>query len=341
MARSTLTRRTLAALAGAGLAALAVGAAHADAAKPRIAAVVQSLDTEFNVLWANAANSHPLVKDGTVTLTVLDGRMDALTQSNQFDTAISEKYDAIIFVPVDINAGNDPVERAKAAGVPVIGSNTLISNTDLYNAYISSNDVEAGKILAKSVFDKMGGKGNVVIVEGMIGQSAQVQRLEGIEATLKDYPDIKVLEQKTANWSRAEALSLVENWLTAHPDQIQGIIGENDEMAIGALEAVKAHGLDPKKIPVAGVDGVTDALLAVQRGEMMSTLQDADAQAQGAIDLALGVVRGADYKPQAKVWDVNGGQLGWDGGKQKQYSVPWVPVTGDNVEALLAMRKTQ
>ena len=175
----------------------------------------------------------------------------------------------------------------------------------------------------------------------MIGQSAQVQRLEGIEATLKDYPDIKVLEQKTANWSRAEALSLVENWLTAHPDEIQGIIGENDEMAIGALEAVKAHGLDPKKIPVAGVDGVTDALLAVQRGEMMSTLQDADAQARGAIDLALGVVRGADYKPQAKVWDVNGGQLAWDGGKEQQYSVPWVPVTGENVEALLAMRKTQ
>ncbi len=173
-----------------------------------------------------------------------------------------------------------------------------------------------------------------------LGQTGQ-NILAFIEATLKDYPDIKVLEQKTANWSRAEALSLVENWLTAHPDEIQGIIGENDEMAIGALEAVKAHGLDPKKIPVAGVDGVTDALLAVQRGEMMSTLQDADAQAQGAIDLALGVVRGADYKPQAKVWDVNGGQLAWDGGKQQQYSVPWVPVTGENVEALLAMRKTQ
>ncbi|WP_292166275.1 substrate-binding domain-containing protein [Mesorhizobium sp.] len=312
MALKTITRRTgLAMLAGVGLAFMNLGPAFA-ADPVRIAAVVQSLDTEFNVLWANAANNHPLVKDGSVKLTVLDGRMDALTQSNQFDTAISEKYDAIIFVPVDIDAGNDPVQRAKDAGVTVIGSNTLISNTSLYNAYISSNDVEAGKLLAKSVFDKMGGKGNVVIVEGMIGQSAQVQRLEGIQATLKDYPDIKVLEQKTANWSRAEALTLVENWLTAHPGEIHGVIGENDEEAIGALEAIKAHGLDPKKIPVAGVDGVTDALLAVQRGEMMSTLQDADAQAQGAIDLAI-ASKQPDYKPQAKVWDVNGGELAWEG----------------------------
>lgn len=340
MAFKTITRRTgLAMLAGASLAALSFGPALA--ADPlKIAAVVQSLDTEFNVLWANAANNHPLVKDGTITLTVLDGRMDALTQSNQFDTAISEKYDAIIFVPVDIDAGNDPVQRAKDAGVTVIGSNTLISNTDLYNAYISSNDVEAGKILAKSVFDKMGGKGNVAIVEGMIGQSAQVQRLQGIEETLKDYPDIKVIEQKTANWSRAEALSLVENWLTANPGQIQGIIGENDEEAIGALEAVKAHGLDPKTIPIAGIDGVTDALLAVKRGEMMSTLQDADAQAQGAIDLAI-AAKQPDYKPQAKVWDVNGGKLAWEGGKSQHYSVPWIPVTTENVDALLSMRKTQ
>lgn len=339
MALKTLTRRGLAMLAGVGIAALTIG--QAAAADPvRIAAVVQSLDTEFNVLWANAANQHPLVKDGTVKLTVLDGRMDALTQSNQFDTAISEKYDAIIFVPVDIDAGNDPVQRAKDAGVTVIGSNTLISNTDLYNAYIASNDVEAGKMLAKAVFDKMGGKGNVVIGEGMIGQSAQVQRLEGIEATLKDYPDIKVLEQKTANWSRAEAMTLMENWLTAHAGQINGVIGENDEIAIGALEAIKAHGLDPKTIPVAGVDGVTDALLAVKRGEMMSTLQDADAQAQGAIDLAL-AAKQPDYKPQAKVWDVNGGKLAWEGGKLQHYSVPWVPVTGENVDALLSMRKTQ
>jgi ABC-type sugar transport system substrate-binding protein len=311
------------------------------AGTPRIAAIVQSLNTEYNVLWANAAQAHPAVKDGTAKLTILDGRLDAFTQSSLFDTAITEKYDAIIFIPVDINAGNDPVQRAIAAGIPVFGSNTLITNTNLYKSYINSNDVEAGQILAESVIDKMGGKGNVVIIEGMIGQSAQVQRLQGIQKTLAAHPDVKVLEMKTANWTRAESMALTEDWLTAHPGQINGIIAENDEEALGALEAVKGRGLDPTKLPIAGVDGITDALLAVKRGEMMSTLQDADAQAKGAIDLALRAIIGASYKPRAAVWDVNGGKLAWNDGSTQHYYVPWVPVTAANVDSLLAMRKTQ
>ena len=331
----------LAALAGASLASGYPIARAASAEPARIAAVVQSLDTEYNVLWANAANAHPALADGTASLTIFDGSMDPLKQSNQFDSAITEGYKAIIFIPVDINAGVDPVRRAKEAGVTIIGSNTLVADTSLYDSYISSDDIEAGKILAQSVIDKMGGKGNVVVIEGMIGQSAQVQRGEGVAETLKANPDVKVLEMKTANWTRAEAMALTENWLTAHPGEVNGIIAHNDEMAIGALEAVKAAGLDPAKVPVAGVDGVTDALLAVKRGEMMSTLQDADAQAQGAIDLALVRIVGDSYKPRAAVWDVNGGSLAWNKGKEQHYTVPWVPVTPANVDALLAMRKTQ
>ena len=334
----TINRRImLGTLVGVSALAMGLGAANAQD-KLRIAAIVQSLDTEFNVLWANAAEAHPLVADGTIELTVLDGRMDPFNQSNQFDTAINEGYDAIIFIPVDINAGNDPVARAMEAGVPVIGSNTLISDTDLYHAFISSDDVLAGEMLARSVIEKINGEGNVVIVEGMIGQSAQVQRLEGIQKVLAEYPNINVLETRTANWSRAEALTLVENWLISNGGDIQGVIAENDEMAIGSLEAVKAYGLDPATVPVAGVDGITDALLAVQRGEMMSTLQDANALAQGAIDLAAAAVQGDAYTPVAAVWDVNGGALVWGGGTEKQYSVPWVPVTADNVEELLALR---
>ena len=95
-----------------------------------------------------------------------------------------------------------------------------------------------------------------------------------------------------ANWSRAEALSLMENWLTAHPDQIQGVIGQNDEMALGAIEAIRAAKLDVKKFAIAGIDGVTDAMIAAKAGEVVSFLQDAKAQAQGALDLALRAIKG-------------------------------------------------
>lgn len=335
-----MTRRSLFS-AAAGL-CLATGfsssAAHAEALK--IAAIVQSLNTEYNVLWADAAKAHPALSDGTATLTILDGRQDVLTQSNLFDTAITEKYDAIVFIPVDIDAGNEPIERAKAAGIPVFGSNTVVSNTALYDTYINSNDVEAGELLAKAVIDKAGPDAKIVILEGMLGQSAQVQRLEGIQKVLKDNPGVTVLEQNTANWSRAEAITLMENVLTAHGKDVQGVLAENDEMAVGAIEGIRNHGLDPKSVPVAGVDGIKDALEAVKRGEQqMSILQDASGQAQGAIDLALSKLAGESYKPRAAVWDVNGGKLAWNGGKEQHYYVPWLAVTAENVDAVLGASK--
>lgn len=108
--------------------------------------------------------------------------------------------------------------------------------------------------------------------------------------------------------------------------------------AIGAMEAVRAYGKNPVELPIAGVDGITDALLGVQRGELMSTLQDANALAQGAIDLAAAAAVGDGYEPQAGIWSVNGGALDWQGVSQQHYAVPWVPVTEENVEALLSLR---
>ena len=340
MRSPTIDRRRLLALSATGLAASALLGPRARAAGvPRIAAVVQSLNTEYNVLWADAAKRHPAVVNGSAVLTILDGRQDPLAQSNLFDNAIAQHYDAIIFIPVDINAGNDAIRKAKQANIPVIGSNTVVTHTELYTSFINSDDVKAGEILAGSVTERMGGKGNVVVIEGMIGQSAQVQRLEGIQATLKKHPDVVVLEMKTANWSRAEALTLMENWITSHPYQINGVMAENDEMALGALDAVQGQGLDPKTVAIAGIDGITDALEAAKKGLMTTTLQNADGQAQGAIDLALRHLQGASYKPMAAVWKQNGGVMVWGSGDGQHYTVPWVPVTAQDVDRLLAERK--
>ena len=331
------SRRTvLRAAAGAAIALPLLLSTAAGAATIRIAAIVQSLNTEYNVLWADAAKAHPALADGTAELTILDGRQDALTQSNLFDTALTEKYDAIIYIPVDIDAGVEPVERAKAAGVPVFGSCTLISKTDLYDAYINSNDVEAGEMMAKAVLDKVGDNAKLVVLEGMIGQSAQVQRFQGIQNVLASKPNVTILGQNTANWSRAEAITLMENYLTSNGDQIQGVLAENDEMAVGAIEGIRNYGLKPASIPVVGVDGIKDALQAVKRGDqLMSILQDAKGQAQGAIDLALNKLL-KDYKPRAAVWDVNGGALAWKDGHEQHYYVPWLSVTAENVDKVLA-----
>ena len=304
-----------------------------------VGAAVYGLKGEFMQLWANALKEHPLVKDGTVKITVLDGKYDALTQNNQFDTLITQKVDGILFVPIDIQAGAEAVAKAAAANIPVVGSNTRV-NSDKLTSYVGSNDVIAGEMEAESVIKAMGGKGNVVILEGPIGQSAQIERRKGNLNVLAKYKDVKVLEMKTANWSRAEALSLMENWLTAHSGKINGIIGQNDEMALGAIEAVKAKGIDPKTIPTAGIDGVMDAVRAVKAGTMVSVLQDAKAQAQGSLDVLLRAIVGPSYKPQAKLWDhYQSAGLNWGDGTAKAYSIPWTPITLKNADAMLAGSK--
>ncbi|MBB3950146.1 substrate-binding domain-containing protein [Aureimonas jatrophae] len=304
--------------------------------KLKIGATVYGLNAEFMQIWTAALQKHPAVQSGEVEVTVFDGRYDALVQQEQFNTMITQKYNAIIFVPMDIEAGAAPVQAAVDAGIPVVGSNARV-NSDVLTSYVGSNDVEAGELEAKAVLDKMGCKGNVVIIEGPIGQSGQIQRLEGNQKALAACPDVKVLEQQTGNWSRAEAQTLMENWLTSHPGQINGVIGQNDEMALGAIEAIKAAGLNVSDFAIAGVDGVTDAINAVKAGEMASILQDANAQAQGALDIAIKAVK-PDYQPQSAIWKQYP-SMGWEDGKAKTYLVPWTPVTTANADELLKSRQ--
>lgn len=305
--------------------------------KLKIGAAPYGLNAEFMQIWSAALEEHPAVKSGEVELTVFDGRYDALVQQEQFNTMITQKFNAIIFVPIDIEAGATAVQAAHDAGIPVIGSNTRV-NSDLLSSYVGSDDTISGYMEAKAVLDKIGCKGNVVIIEGPIGQSAQISRLEGNQKALAECPDVKVLEQQTANWSRAEAQTLMENWLTSHPGQINGVIGQNDEMALGAVEAIKSAGLKTEDFAIAGIDGITDALTAVKEGTITSILQDARAQAQGALDLAILHARKGDYKPQSDIW-AQYPDMPFNDGKDKEYNVPWTPVTAENVDKLLEMRK--
>ncbi len=300
----------------------------------KVGAAVYGLKGEYMRLWSTALERHPAVESGMVEVTVFDGNYDASVQFSQFETMVSQGYDAILFVPIDVDAGAAAVELAAAASIPVVGSNTRVNSDKLYS-YIGSNDVVSGKMEADYVLSQIGDSGNVVIIEGPIGQSAQIERREGNLQALESYPGVTLLEMKTANWSRAEALTLMEDWLNAHPGEIDGVIGQNDEMALGAIQAIKQSGLDVADFAIAGIDGVTDAMHAVKNDEMTSILQDAVGQAQGALDLALRAVVGNEYEPTAEVWD----NLAWDGGTEKVYNVPWVPITDENVDALLEGRQ--
>ncbi|WP_308822859.1 substrate-binding domain-containing protein [Sodalis praecaptivus] len=312
----------------------------AQAAPVKIAVLMYGMKAEFVQLMEKAAKEHPAVKSGDVQLTMYDGRYDPMVQSNQAETTIQTHADAIIINPIDYEANIDVVTMANEAKIPVIVTNARL-NTDKMTSEVVSDDVLGGYLEAKSVLNKMHCKGNVVIIEGPKGGSDEIQRGQGNDKAIAECGagKIKVLERKTANWSSAEALPLMENWLQKHKGQINGVIAQNDEMALGAIEAIKGANLNVKDFAIAGVDGVSDAIRAVQAGEMVSILQDAHAQMQGSIDVALHAVKGDSYQPQSDIWKQYAGKMNWDGGKAKHYSVPWTEVTPQNAAQLLDARK--
>lgn len=123
-------------------------------------------------------------------------------------------------------------------------------------------------------------------MEGYIGQAAQIKRSIGAKNVLKKYPGIKVIAEQTAEWDRAKAMSLMENWIQVHKNSLNAVFAQNDEMAMGALQAVEQAGMKDK-IKIVGIDAISDALNAVKQGRLEATVfQDAKSQGEKAIEMA-------------------------------------------------------
>jgi inositol transport system substrate-binding protein len=148
----------------------------------------------------------------------------------------------------------------------------------------------------------LNGQGGVCVLMGKLDNEGAILRTQGNEDTIKaKFPNIKVLAKETGNWQRDQGMSLTENWLTTYGDNLKGILGNNDEMALGAVEALRAAGRTD--VFVMGVDAIPDALTAVENGSLAATvLQDAKGQGQGAGEAA--------HKALSK---------------QSQDSIKWVP----------------
>ncbi|WP_152365983.1 substrate-binding domain-containing protein [Microlunatus speluncae] len=216
--------------------------------------------------------------------------LDVSTQANQVDQLISAQVDAIVVVPVQADSLQPQVTAAKAAGIPVIAVNASLNNPEI-DGDVQPDDVLAGEGEMQMMADKLGGEGNIVVLQGPLGQSGQINRQTGIENVLKKYPDIKVIAQDTANWKRDEAVNKMKNWISAHGDDIDGVVGQNDDMGLGALQALKEAGMTD--VPVVGIDGIEDGLRAVKSGEFIGTmLQNGTVELSAGLAVAAALARG-------------------------------------------------
>lgn len=214
--------------------------------------------------------------------------LDVSTQANQMDQLINAKVDAVVVVPVQADSLQPQVAAAKAANVPIIPVNAALNNPDI-SGNVQPDDVKAGEEEMKMMVEKLGGKGNIVVLQGPLGQSGQIDRQKGIDKVLAENPGIKVLAQDTANWKRDEAVNKMKNWISAY-DNIDGVVSQNDDMGLGALQALKESG---KKVPIVGIDGIEDGLKAVESGDFIGTmLQNGTVELSAGLAVAAAIARG-------------------------------------------------
>ncbi|WP_393082821.1 substrate-binding domain-containing protein [Streptomyces sp. LN704] len=203
-----------------------------------------------------------------VHLTVTDAQNDASQQANQLQNFTSSGLGAIIVNPVDSDAAGPAVRSANKADIPVIGVDRGVNKANTA-ALVASDNIEGGKLGAKALAEKLGGKGKIVILQGLAGTSASRERGAGFAEGLKAYPGIKVVAQQPADFDRTKGLDVMTNLLQAHPD-VQGVFAENDEMALGAIKALGSKA--GKSVSVIGFDGTPDGLKAVKNGTLYASV---------------------------------------------------------------------
>lgn len=265
-----------------------------------------NLSNESNSLCANAAIER--AKELGVELIVNDGEGTSDKQIAQCESFVAQGVDAVIISPFDFDACVTAAQVCVDAGVPVFVAKGTIADMSVVETYVGSNDFNAGVMEMEFIADLLDGKGNIVIIEGPTGVTGAVLRNDGIQSVLEKNPDINVLYSQPADWYRDKAMQLMENWIQLGAD-IDAVVAHNDEMALGACDALEAAGI--KDVPIIGIDGIEAAVKAVGEGKVTaSILQDSKTIGAKAVDIAVDLANGKKV--------------------DKEYDIPYQLITKDN-----------
>lgn len=301
---------------GATVSILMSTAAHAETIGVSIAA----FDDNFLTVLRNGMSDYAKTQDG-VTLQIEDAQNDVAKQQSQIQNFIASKVDAIIVNPVDTDATAAMSKLATEAGVPLVYVNREPVNVDTLpdmQAFVASEEIVAGQLEAQEVCRLLDGKGKAVILMGELSNQGARMRTKAVHDVFAEAPcnGIEIIEEQTANWQRTQGSDLVTNWLSSGIE-FNAVISNNDEMAIGAAQALKAAGKDMKDYVVAGVDATQDALASMQAGDLdVTVFQDAAGQGQGAVNAALALAKGQPV--------------------EKKVYIPFKLVTPENIQEYLS-----
>jgi len=278
---------------GAALAVMMSTAAHA---AETVGVSMALFDDNFLTVLRNGMQDYAKTLDG-VTLQVEDAQNDVAKQQSQIQNFIAAGVNAIIVNPVDTDATAAMSKIAADAGVALVYVNREPGNIDSLpekQAFVASNEAESGTLETQEVCKLLGGKGKAVVMMGELSNQAARMRTKDVHDVLATdaCKGIEIVEEQTANWSRTQGADLLTNWLSAGLE-FDAVIANNDEMAIGAIQALKAAGRSMDSVVIGGVDATQDALAAMAEGDLdVTVFQNAAGQGKGSLDTALKLARG-------------------------------------------------
>ena len=276
------------------LAAAMVGLTMGSASAANIGVTMANSDTFLTVL-RNAIESYGKEKGAALTIEIADD--DVNKQTSQIENFIAAKVDAIIVNAVDTSATPKMTKLAADAGIPLVYVNRQPTDVDQLGpkaAFVASNEADSGTLETKEVCKLLGGKGDILVMVGDLANQAAVQRTKDIHDVIAtpECAGMKILDEQTAGWDPVKAQDLMTNWISAGMKPA-AVISNNDNMAIGAIQAMKAAGWDMKNVVVGGVDATQEALAAMKAGDLdVTVFQNGAGQGRGAIDAALKLIAG-------------------------------------------------
>ena len=261
----------------------------------RIGLSVSTLNNPFFVSLRDSAQQ--AADDAGAELVVSDAQNDTAQQQDDVQNFISQQVSAILVNPVDSDAVVPAVEAANDAGIPVIALDRKASGGDVV-ATIASDNVQGGRMAGEELI-RLVGSGNVAQLEGIPGTDPARDRGQGFQEAIDTQSSVKVVASQTADFDRSEGLTVTENIMQANSD-IKGIFAQNDEMALGAVQALGDQAGDDVKI--AGFDGGEDALNAIQDGTMNATIaQQPDKMGSLGVETAISVINGESVEENIPV----------------------------------------
>jgi ABC-type sugar transport system substrate-binding protein len=236
-----------------------------------------------------------------VEVIYIDAQNDSSKQVAAVESFISQKVNGMLISPMTQDSIVPVIEEAVKAGIPIVTVDRK-ANTDKVLVHVGADNVEGGRAAARYIVKMLNGKGNIIELEGTPGASPAIDRKKGFDEVIAQNPGLKILVSQTAQFDRAKGHDVMENLMQAYPNY-DAVFGANDEMIIGAIEAMSSAGVDLSKKVTVGFDAETDALTYIRQGKLGATVdQFPGKQAAQALNYLVDYIKNKTMPPKPAIF---------------------------------------